>query len=149
MIPSTYGHFLKSGKVSILKRFPNAVAYFFPSNFLDSGSTVQCLQCGYLPACSKSSHTRGFFLLLYSIHKTRRTEREHEDIIVAYLGHPHYTLWQQGRCKHVIHPCEEIQPFHRPEASLRELERYSYFLPFRATLIDNKIAVARQLVMKC
>lgn len=96
------------------------------------------------------AHIQGFFFfLLYSIHKMRRTEREHEDIIVAYLGHPHYTLWQQGRYKHVIHPCEEIQPFHRPEASLRELERYSYFLPFRATLIDNKIAVARQLVMKC
>lgn len=43
MIPSTHGHFLKSGKVSILKMLPNAVAYFFPSNFLDSGSTASAM----------------------------------------------------------------------------------------------------------
>lgn len=39
--------------------------------------------------------------------------------------------------------------FTDPEGSLSELERYSYFLTFRTMLIDNKIAVARQLVMKC
>lgn len=55
-----------------------------------------------------------YIFLVYSIHEMKRRERKHKDVIVASLGHPHYALWQKGRCKHVIHPCEEIQPFHRP-----------------------------------
>lgn len=112
MIPSTHGHFLKSGKVSILKMLPNAVAYFFPSNFLDSGSTASamCLSSSLLQELTY----KGCFSSCIAYIR-QGGEREHEDV-VAYLGHPYYTLRQQGRCKHVIHPCEEIQPFHRPRS---------------------------------
>lgn len=43
-------------------------------------------------------HTyKGFyFFLLYSIHKTRRMEGEYKDVIVASLGHLHYTRRQKG-----------------------------------------------------
>lgn len=71
------------------------------------------------------------FFLLHGTNNIRRVGKKHKDITIASLDHPHYTQQQEGRCKHVIHPCKEIQPFPEPEGSHSELERYSYFLTSR------------------
>lgn len=112
--------------MAILKTLLNADA-----KFLFPWLLAVSLQCRRLPACSKheeySPHMRNFFIL-HGTNNIRRVGKTHKDVVIASLDHPHYTQQQEEKCKHVIHPCKEIQPFPEPEGSHSELERYSYFL---------------------